>query len=63
MDGDLSKDNSSSVGASLSETMGSFPLLRTTGCSARSLFSKFEAFFFLGPQLIILTLRAFSASL
>ena len=38
MDRDLPEDNSSSVGASQSsEIMGSFPLLWTIGCSARSL--------------------------
>ena len=37
VDGDLSKDNSSSVGVSpSSEIMGSFPLLWTIGCSTRS---------------------------
>ena len=37
MDGDLSKDNSSFVGASSSpKIMGYFPLLWTIGCSARS---------------------------
>ena len=37
MDGDLPEDNSSSVKASSSsEIMGSSPLLRTIGCSARS---------------------------
>ena len=33
MDGDLPEDNSSSIVASLSETMGSFPLLRAIGYS------------------------------
>ena len=37
MDGDLPEDNSSSVGVSSSpKIMGSFLLLRTIGCSARS---------------------------
>ena len=37
MDRDLSKDNSSSTGASLSPKItGSFPLLRTIGGSTRS---------------------------
>ena len=37
MDGDLSEDNSSYDGASpLPKIMGSFPLLWTIGCSARS---------------------------
>ena len=35
MDGDLSEENSSSVGAPTSSgIMGSFPLLRAIGCSA-----------------------------
>ena len=36
MDGDLPEEKSSSDGALLSKTMGSLPLLRTIGCSARS---------------------------
>ena len=48
MDGDLPKDNSSSVGASLaSKVMGSFPLLRAIGCSAQSPSSRIV--FYLGP--------------
>ena len=35
MDGNLLEDNSSSSRVSLLETTGSFPLLQTTGCSAR----------------------------
>ena len=45
MDGDLPEDNSSSVGASLSETTCSFPLLQTTGCLARIHHFQVQGFF------------------
>ena len=65
MDKDLLEDNSSSAGvSSLPKIMGFFPLLRTIrGIAFSHILPKFEAFFYLGPQPIILTLQVFSSSL